>query len=991
MKSNRNRGIHLRGELLEQRQLLAGDGTLPVLNAVTNPRMDAVISNFAPPVAGQTSGSVPVADLLTEATGIALTGTNLGSGRLFYSTDNGASWDEVGQVSPTAALVLAATSTTRLFFLPGPETPLDLRDAITFKAWGGGDGFANGQENVDTLLRPSQTVGLVNSPDAAVATAVAPNGQFAVSAERGGGITIVDLTNPGDEPLARLAIPGAAVSVAISADSNTAYVAADYGGLQIVDMSTPSQPQLTASVATTGYALGVATAGSRYLFVAVSGEGLDIVDLHAASGPAFVKNLQLGDYALSVAASVTGRYAYVGTAATGLVIADCLNASSPQVLKRVPTGGSVEAVAVHPSGHHVLAACSQAGLRVIQVSTPPTATVVRSVQTAGRAWGVAIAANGQKGYVSLANTGGVEVLNLTTPSQAAIVGAIHATGFTTGLSVSPDGRYVLVADGSVGTRVVDTLSPQRTQVVNVGGDAGNVAITPDANFAFVTSDTNGLVILDIRTGQAASVVGNVETGRSAVDLTLSRTGRYAYVADVRDGLVIVDAGNPSAARRIWNFTSPSPPVAVQSSSNGQFAAMAHRMGGFVMYDIATNPARPAEWGRIANLWYVTDLAISSDGKTVAVTEQDGDLKLYDTTSSGKPTLLASLRLPGTAQAVEFAPDGKIAYVAAGESGLHIVDLTDFAAPKLLATYASEMAIHGVTVSEDGSQIYASTDEGVAILLAKQDALPVLVGILDTPGPAHGTCLATDTSTALPRKTALIASGSSGLFLRDVTPPTGFSLESSLIATTNYGTVETRGSIHLSRDADGTWRANTTPITPPSGSDALLQRWRPAEAETIAQTNVVFARHPSGTMHRLIADSDWRLIGFSGVGNVDSHPLAPEGRGDQNPTPPPTAPVTGTLPIDVAGTVMLRRTVGGELLADATPLERGGLAVSLESLGSLRPLAAESFPAGNRLLLRSAADELVVWRFDAAWQFTAAEPGVASDSLAGSLLSRMFGL
>ena len=988
-KHRHHAGLHL--ESLEQRRPLAADVGLPILAAAAANQFDTVVANFAPPTAGQTSGSMLVSSLLTNGSGIALTGTNLGSGQLFYSTNSGTDWQEVGAVSPTSALLLAADDDTRLFFLPGPDTPLSLQDAITFKAWSGGTGWTNGQQAVDTLLKPSQTVGLVPTTDASVATAVAPNGQFAVTADRSGGISIIDLTSPGDEPLARLAIPGAAVGVAISADSSTAYIAGDYAGLQIVDLTTPSQPQLTASVATTGYALGVATAGSRYLFVAVSGEGLDIVDLHAASGPAFVKNLQLGDYALSVAASATGRYAYVGTAATGLVIVDCLNASSPQVLKRVPTGGSVEAVAVHPSGHHVLAACSQAGLRVIQVSTPPTATVVRSVQTAGRAWGVAIAANGQKGYVSLANTGGVEVLNLTTPSQAAIVGAIHATGFTTGLSVSPDGRYVLVADGSVGTRVVDTLSPQRTQVVNVGGDAGNVAITPDANFAFVTSDTNGLVILDIRTGQAASVVGNVETGWSAVDLTLSRTGCYAYVADVRDGLVIVDAGNPSAARRIWNFTSPSHPVAVQSSSNGQFAAMAHRMGGFVMYDIATNPARPAEWGRIANLWYVTDIAITSDGKTVAVTEQDGDLKLYDTTSSGKPTLLASLRLPGTAQVVEFAPDGKIAYVAAGESGLHIVDLTDFAAPKLMATYASEMAIHGVTVSEDGSQIYASTDEGVAILLAKQDALPVLVGILDTPGPAHGTCLATDTSTALPRKTAVIASGSSGLFLRDVTPPTGFSLESSHIATANYGTVETRGSIHLSRDADGTWRANTTPITPPSGSDGLLQRWRPAEAETIAQTNVVFARHPSGTMHRLIADSDWRLIGFSGVGNVDSHPLAPEGRGDQNPTPPPTAPVTGTLPIDVAGTVMLRRTVGGELLADATPLERGGLAVSLESLGSLRPLAAESFPAGNRLLLRSATDELVVWRFDAAWQFTAAEPGVATDSLAGTLLSRMFGL
>jgi len=270
-------------------------------------------------------------------------------------------------------------------------------------------------------------------------------------------------------------------------------------------------------------------------------------------------------------------------------------------------------------------------------------------------------------------------------------------------------------------------------------------------------------------------------------------------------------------------------------------------------------------------------------------------------------------------------------------------------------------------------------------------LPVLVGILDTPGPAHGTCLATDTSTALPRKTAVIASGSSGLFLRDVTPPTGFSLESSLIATTNYGTVEARGSIHLSRDADGTWRANAVHITPPAGGDGLLQLWRPAEAETIADTNVVFARHPSGTMHRLIADSDWKLIGFSGIGNIDSHLLQAEARAGQQPPAPPADLGTATLPIDVAGSVMLRRTVSFELMANDMPLTRDGAAISLNSLEGLRPLAAESLPEGNRLLLRAADSGLIVWRFNSSWQFTEAAPAVAADSPAASLLSRKFGL
>jgi hypothetical protein len=250
-KHRHHAGLHL--ESLEQRRPLAADVGLPILAAAAANQFDTVVANFAPPTAGQTSGSLLVSRLLTDGSGIALTGTNLGSGQLFYSTNNGTDWQQVGAVSPTSALLLAADDNTRLFFLPGPDTPLSLQDAITFKAWSGGTGWTNGQQGVDTLLKPSQTVGLVPTTDASVATAVAPNGQFAVTADRSGGISIIDLTSPGDEPLARLAIPGAAVGVAISADSSTAYIAGDYAGLQIVDLTTPSQPQLTASVATTGF------------------------------------------------------------------------------------------------------------------------------------------------------------------------------------------------------------------------------------------------------------------------------------------------------------------------------------------------------------------------------------------------------------------------------------------------------------------------------------------------------------------------------------------------------------------------------------------------------------------------------------------------------------------------------------------------------------------------------------------------------------------
>lgn len=986
MRTNRHRdhaGLQL--ESLEQRRPLAADVGLPTLAAAAANQFDTLVANFAPPTAGQTSGSMLVSSLLTNGSGIALTGTNLGSGQLFYSTNNGTDWQEVGAVSPTSALLLAADNNTRLFFLPGPDTPLSLQDAITFKAWSGGAGWTNGQQAVDTLLKPSQTVALAPATDAAVATAVAPNGQFAVTADRSGGITIINIASPGDEPLARLAIPGAAVGVAISADSSTAYIAADYGGLQIVDLTTPSKPQLTGSVETSGYAFGVAAAGSRYLFVAVAvtAKGLDIVDLQAAGGPARVSHLALSTDAFGVAASATGRYAYVARGSGGLAIVDAATPTAATVVRSVATGGSAETVALTPSGSHALVASGNAGLKIVAVANPATASVVRSVPMGGYAWGVAVAPNGSRAYVANGRDVPVAIVTISNPAAATVTGGIHATGYTQGVAVSPDSRYVIVGDGSVGTRTVDTTLATRTQLVDTAGSASAIAITPNGQHAFVADDTQGLSVLALAEMGQVTEVGSVATGKFAVDVASSPSGRYAYVADTTTGIVVVDANNRTAPVRLRVLPTPSTVVAVAHATTTKRLIAADRFGGVVVYD-TTNEALPVNRGQTGGSWPVNGLAVNADGSLAVVSVDHRGLQVFDTSNAASPRSLGSLNLGDTANDVALAANGQQAFVA-GTSGLHVVSLVTPSSPTRLATLDLGGSVTGVTVAADGSLAYASVEgQGVCLVHIALDGRLSVVGILDTPGQPRASVV--DASGRL-----LVATGGPGVFLRDVATPTGFSLASDTVAAANYGTVETRGSIHLSRDADGTWRANTTPITPPSGSDALLQRWRPAEAETIAQTNVVFARHPSGTMHRLIADSDWRLIGFSGVGNVDSHPLAPEGRGDQNPTPPPTAPVTGTLPIDVAGTVMLRRTVGGELLADNTPLERGGLAVSLESLGSLRPLAAESFPAGNRLLLRSAADELVVWRFDAAWQFTAAEPGVASDSLAGSLLSRMFGL
>ena len=67
--------------------------------------------------------------------GIAITGANAANGTWYYSTNNGTNWQTLGSVSDGSARLLAADSSTRIYFAPSLNYNGTINDAITFRAW----------------------------------------------------------------------------------------------------------------------------------------------------------------------------------------------------------------------------------------------------------------------------------------------------------------------------------------------------------------------------------------------------------------------------------------------------------------------------------------------------------------------------------------------------------------------------------------------------------------------------------------------------------------------------------------------------------------------------------------------------------------------------------------------------------------------------------------------------------------------------------------
>jgi large repetitive protein len=120
----------------------------PVLGTIASPTLTNIIEDAAAPI-GATgnkvssiiqigSGLANFADPdATLPAGIAVTGVN-SNGTLYYSTNNGTSWNTAIGLSDSNALVLSVTA--RVFFKPNANFNGAVSNALTFRAW---DGFSS--------------------------------------------------------------------------------------------------------------------------------------------------------------------------------------------------------------------------------------------------------------------------------------------------------------------------------------------------------------------------------------------------------------------------------------------------------------------------------------------------------------------------------------------------------------------------------------------------------------------------------------------------------------------------------------------------------------------------------------------------------------------------------------------------------------------------------------------------------------------------------
>ncbi len=122
--------------------------------------------------------------------GIAITATDETNGTWYYSTNGGASWNTVGAVSNTSALLLADDGNTRLYFTPGANYNGSSSAALTLRAWDRTGGVAG------TLVDASSNGGTTefsSATDVIDVTVTAVNDAPVISSDGGGASASVNV------------------------------------------------------------------------------------------------------------------------------------------------------------------------------------------------------------------------------------------------------------------------------------------------------------------------------------------------------------------------------------------------------------------------------------------------------------------------------------------------------------------------------------------------------------------------------------------------------------------------------------------------------------------------------------------------------------------------------------------------------------------------------------------------------------------------------
>jgi hypothetical protein len=350
--------------------------------------------------------------------------------------------------------------------------------------------------------------------------------------------------------------------------------------------------------------------------------------------------------------SVDGGYAWAATSA-GLTVYDVHTPEKPVLYKNYKT---LPCIRVKASGNY---ACilSEHNFVVADISDPGSLTILKSLDIpVVQAKDMAISDG--YAYLSVYSFGAgkpwLYIIQLNPPGDAHLTATVSTPGediVPKGLAV--DAGYVYVIDEDGALLIADVAQPDSPYYVNKVDLPGSNDVAVMGDYAYVTTSSHRLEVIDINPPDSASIVGGVLGVAKGLYITIHDT--LAYISDGYKGISVFDLNQPTAPVFLKSlFQTSEDAEQFRVSFAGDYAYIPYGRGGLFI----------AEMYPLDNAHVVSAIGGS----------------------------------PATARDMVVA-DG-YAYVADGYYGLRIVDIDPLESASVVSTvYIPGYYIEGVAVSD----------------------------------------------------------------------------------------------------------------------------------------------------------------------------------------------------------------------------------------------------------------------------------------------------
>jgi WD40 repeat protein/DNA-binding SARP family transcriptional activator len=277
---------------------------------------------------------------------------------------------------------------------------------------------------------------------------------------------------------------------------------------------------------------------------------------------------------------------------------------------------------------------------------------------------------------------------------------------------SPDGT-VFVTEGPEGSGIVDIRDARTGASVRSfrghDGDINDVAFNHDGTLLATTGDDGAARIWDPATGEELHtvVVGGDVGGSRVSGPSFSRDGALFSAAWPAHGVVqVVDLEDGYVARELQSVPGPTDtsfdPTGTRLAIGSESLLVAK-----VVDSVSGNDAAVLE----GDIYGVTEVAWSPDGRSIAVADPAGDIDIFDP-GGGRPRLSA-LATGGSVWSLDWSPDATrlVAGKSDGTARVWLIEEEGAREVITLSAHDTRQGITGVAFSPDGTRVLTG-DSGI---------------------------------------------------------------------------------------------------------------------------------------------------------------------------------------------------------------------------------------------------------------------------------------